>query len=346
MDRIWLKSYPPGVPAEIDPGRLRSLKELVEKTCTEHADRVGYVQMDAELTFRQVDELSRAFAAWLQHAGFAKGDRFAIMLPNTLQYPIALFGALRAGLTVVNTNPLYTPPELQHQLSDSGATGILVLENFAHVVEKVMAQTRVKHVLVTGVGDFLGFPKSLIVNFVVRHVRKQVPAWNIPQAVSFKAAVTQGRKLPLAAVEVGPNDLAFLQYTGGTTGVSKGAMLSHGNVATNVLQAEAWLGTRLKDFDNGVVITAIPLYHIFALQANGMLFARLGWKNVLIINPRDLPALVRDMTKYPPNYISGVNTLFNAMLHTPGFERVDFSHLLTALGGGMAVQAAVAERWK
>ena len=346
MDKIWLKSYPPGVPAEIDPGRLRSLKELVEKTCTEHADRVGYVQMDAELTFRQVDELSRAFAAWLQHAGFAKGDRFAIMLPNTLQYPIALFGALRAGLTVVNTNPLYTPPELQHQLSDSGATGILVLENFAHVVEKVMAQTRVKHVLVTGVGDFLGFPKSLIVNFVVRHVRKQVPAWNIPQAVSFKAAVTQGRKLPLAAVEVGPNDLAFLQYTGGTTGVSKGAMLSHGNVATNVLQAEAWLGTRLKDYDNGVVITAIPLYHIFALQANGMLFARLGWKNVLIINPRDLPALVRDMTKYPPNYISGVNTLFNAMLHTPGFERVDFSHLLTALGGGMAVQAAVAERWK
>jgi long-chain acyl-CoA synthetase len=346
MDRIWLKSYPPGVPAEIDPSQLRSLKELVEKTCTEHADRVGYVQMDAQLTFRQVDELSRAFAAWLQHAGFAKGDRFAIMLPNTLQYPIALFGALRAGLTVVNTNPLYTPPELQHQLSDSGATGIMVLENFAHVVEKVLAQTRVKHVLVTGVGDFLGFPKSLIVNSVVRHVRKQVPAWNIPRAVSFKAAVAQGRKLPLAAVEVGPDDLAFLQYTGGTTGVSKGAMLSHGNVATNVLQAEAWLGTRLKDFDNGVVITAIPLYHIFALQANGMLFARLGWKNVLIINPRDLPALIRDMTKYPPNYISGVNTLFNAMLHTPGFERIDFSHLLTALGGGMAVQAAVAQRWK
>jgi long-chain acyl-CoA synthetase len=346
MDRIWLSSYPPGVPAEIDPSRLRSLKELVEKTFTEHADRVAYVQMDAQLTYREVDELSRAFAAWLQHAGFAKGDRFAIMLPNTLQYPIALFGALRAGLTVVNTNPLYTPPELAHQLSDSEATGILVLENFAHVVEKVVAQTRVKHVLVTAVGDFLGFPKSLIVNFVVRHVRKQVPVWNLPQAVSFKAAVAQGRKLPLATVEVGPDDLAFLQYTGGTTGVSKGAMLSHGNVATNVLQAEAWLGTRLKDFDNGVVITAIPLYHIFALQANGMLFARLGWKNVLIINPRDLPALVRDMTKHPPNYISGVNTLFNGLLHTPGFERIDFSHLLTALGGGMAVQAAVAQRWK
>jgi len=347
MDRIWLKSYPPGVPAEIDPTQLRSLKELIEKTCAEHADRVAYVQMDAGLTYRQVDELSRAFAAWLQHAGFAKGDRFAIMLPNTLQYPIALFGALRAGLVVVNTNPLYTAPELEHQLSDSGATGILVLENFAHVLEKVLPRTSIKHALVTGVGDFLGFPKSLIVNCVVRQLRKQVPAWNIPQAVSFRAAVADGKKLPLAAVEVGPDDLAFLQYTGGTTGVAKGAMLSHGNVATNGLQAEAWLGTRLKDFsDGGVVITAIPLYHIFALQANCMLFARLGWKNVLIINPRDLPALVGDMTKYPPNYITGVNTLFNALLHAPGFERIDFSHLKAALGGGMAVQAAVAERWK
>src|SRR6516165_499664 len=207
MDRIWLKSYPPGVPAEIDPTQLRSLKELVEKTCEVHADRVAFVQMDAELTYRQLGELSRAFAAWLQHAGFAKGDRFAIMLPNTLQYPIALFGALRAGLTVVNTNPLYTAPELEHQLTDSGATGILVLENFAQVVEKVLPHTSLKQVLVTAVGDCLGFPKSHIVNFVVRHVRKQVPAWNIAQAVSFKAAVTQGRKLPLAAVEVGPNDL-------------------------------------------------------------------------------------------------------------------------------------------
>jgi long-chain acyl-CoA synthetase len=346
MEKIWLKNYPPGVPAEIDPSKLRSLKELIETTCAEHADRIAYVQMDATLTFRQVDELSRAFAAWLQHAGFSKGDRFAIMLPNTFQYPIALFGALRAGLIVVNTNPLYTAPELEHQLTDSGATGILVLENFAHIVEKVLPQTSLKKVLVTAVGDLLGFPKSRIVNYVVRRVRKQVPAWHIPQALSFKAVLAQGRKLPLAPVAVGADDLAFLQYTGGTTGVSKGAMLSHGNVATNVLQAEAWLGTRLNDFSNGVVITAIPLYHIFALQANGMLFARLGWKNVLIINPRDLPALIRDMQKYPPNYISGVNTLFNALLHAPGFERIDFSHLLTALGGGMAVQAAVAQRWK
>ena len=347
MDRIWLKSYPPGVPAEIDPSQLRSLKELLEKTYAEHADRIAYVQMDAALTYRQVDELSRAFAAWLQQAGFAKGDRFAIMLPNTLQYPIALFGALRAGLAIVNTNPLYTAPELEHQLSDSGATGILVLENFAHVVEKVLARTSVKRVLVTAVGDFLSFPKSCIANFIVRHVHKRVPAWNIPQAISFKVAVAQGKNLPFAPVEIGPDDLAFLQYTGGTTGVAKGAMLSHGNVATNVLQSEAWLGTRLKEFsDGGVVVTAIPLYHIFALQANCLLFARLGWKNVLIINPRDLPALVRDMTKYPPNYITGVNTLFNALLHAPGFERIDFSHLRAALGGGMAVQATVAQRWK
>jgi len=347
MDRIWLKSYPPGVPAEIDPTQLRSLKELLEKSCAEHAERVAFVQMDTALTYRQLDELSRAFAAWLQQAGFAKGDRFAIMLPNTLQYPIALFGALRAGLIVVNTNPLYTAPELEHQLSDSGASGILVLENFAHVLQTVLARTSVKRVLVTAVGDFLDFPKSAIVNFVVRHVRKQVPAWNIPQALSFKAAVSQGKKLPLAPVEIASDDLAFLQYTGGTTGVAKGAMLSHGNVATNVLQGEAWFGTRLQNSgDSSVVITAIPLYHIFALQANCLAFTRLGWKNVLIINPRDLPALVRDLSKYPPNYITGVNTLFNALLHAPGFERIDFSHLKGAMGGGMAVQAAVAERWK
>ncbi len=347
MDRIWLKSYPPGVPEEIEPGQLRSLKDLVEKTCAEHAERIAYVQMDAQLTYRQVDQLSGAFGAWLQHAGFAKGDRFAIMLPNTLQYPIALFGALRAGLIVVNTNPLYTAPELEHQLADSGATGILVLENFAHVLEKVLPRTSVKHVLVTGVGDFLGFPRSALVNFVVRHVRKQVPAWNIPQAVGFKSAVTEGSGRSLAPVNIGPDDLAFLQYTGGTTGVSKGAMLSHGNVSSNVLQAEAWLGRRLKEFSaGGVVITAIPLYHIFALQANCLFFARLGWKNVLIINPRDLPAFVNELRKHPPNYITGVNTLFNALLHAPGFEHIDFSHLQTALGGGMAVQAAVAQRWK
>jgi long-chain acyl-CoA synthetase len=343
MDRIWLKSYPPHVPAEVDPTQLRSLKDLLERTCREHADRVAFVQMDTELTYRRLDELSRAFAAWLQREGFRKGDRIAIMLPNTLQYVIAMFGALRAGLIVVNTNPLYTAPELEHQLADSGATAIVVFENFAHVLQKVIAHTSVKRVLVTAAGDFLAFPKSLIVNFVVRQVRKQVPPWSIPDALSFKAAVAEGLKLPLAPVEVGPDDLAFLQYTGGTTGVAKGAMLSHGNVSINVLQAEAWLGRR--SHDDGVLITAIPLYHVFALTANCLLFARLGWKNVLIINPRDLAAFIRDMKKYPCNFISGVNTLFNALLHAPGFDQVDFSRLEITLGGGMAVQASVAQRW-
>jgi long-chain acyl-CoA synthetase len=347
MDKFWLKSYPPHVPAEVDPAQLRTLKELVETTCAQHADRVAYVQMDVTLSFRQIEALSRAFAAWLQHQGLKKGDRIAIMLPNCLQYPIALFGALRAGLTVVNVNPLYTVPELQHQLADAGASAIVVLENFAHVVQKAAAGGALgdlRQVLVTAVGDYLGFPKALIVNSVVRHVRKQVPAWQIPGARSFKSAVNEGASLALAPVEVSPDDLAFLQYTGGTTGVSKGAMLSHGNVSTNVLQAEAWLG---RSWDSvGVVLTAIPLYHIFALSCNGLLFARLGWKNVLIINPRDLPTLIATMKKYPCTFISGVNTLFNAMLNAPGFKDIDFSKLEVTLGGGMAVQEVVAKRWK
>ena len=345
MEKIWLKSYPPQVPAEIDPTQLRSLKELLEKACAAHGDLVAYVQMGAQLTYRPLDERSRAFGAWLQHAGFKKGDRLAIMLPNTLQYPIALFGALRAGLTVVNTNPLYTAPELEHQLQDSGATAIVVLENFAHVLQHVIAHTNVKRVLVTGAGDLLPFPKSMIVNFVVRHVRKQVPGWSITEATPFKSALAAGMTLQLAPVEVTTDDLAFLQYTGGTTGVAKGAMLSHGNVSTNVLQAEAWLGKAYRD-EPGVLVTAIPLYHIFALSCNCMLFTRLGWKNILIINPRDQKALCAEMQKYPCNFLSGVNTLFNAMLHAPGFKQIDFSSLKITLGGGMAVQASVAQRWK
>jgi len=344
MERIWLKSYPPGVPAEIDPSKCRTLKELVERTCVEHADRVAFIQMGAQLTYRQLDELSKAFAAWLQHEGFQKGDRIAIMLPNTLQYPVALFGALRAGLTVVNTNPLYTVPELEYQLTDSGATAILILENFVHVLQQVIGRTKVRRVLITSVGDFLRFPKSLVVNYVVRHVRKQVPAWHIPETINFKQAVAAGRKLPLAAVDVASEDLAFLQYTGGTTGVAKGAMLSHGNISTNVLQSAAWIGTAFND--PGVLLTAIPLYHIFALSGNCMMFARLGWTNVLIVNPRDLPAMLGEMKAHPCNYISGVNTLFNALLHAPGFSELDFSGLRVTLGGGMAVQAPVAERWK
>ncbi|MGH8134573.1 MAG: AMP-binding protein [Steroidobacteraceae bacterium] len=345
MNKIWLKSYPPYVPAEIDPAQLRSLKDLLEQACAKYAARVAFIQMGTTLTYTQLERRSRAFAAWLQRAGFRKGDRLAIMLPNTLQYPIAMFGALRAGLIVVNTNPLYTAPELQHQLADSGATAIVVFENFAHVLEKVLPQTSVKRVLVTGAGDYLRFPKSLIVNYVVRRVRKQVPPWHVAGASSFKAAVNAGLRLPFALVEVGPEDLAFLQYTGGTTGVAKGAMLSHGNVGANVLQAQAWLGDRFHGAA-GTLLTAIPLYHIFALSANCLLFARLGWRNLLIINPRDLKALIADMKSYPCNFISGVNTLFNAMLHAPGFKEIDFSKLQITLGGGMAVQAAVAQRWQ
>jgi long-chain acyl-CoA synthetase len=343
-ERIWLKSYPPDVPAHIAPAQLRSLKHLLDEACARYADRVAFVQMGTEMSYRQLDELTRAFAAWLQQAGFRKGDRLAIMLPNTLQYAIALFGALRAGLIVVNTNPLYTAPELQHQLSDSGATAIVVLENFAHVLEPVLAHTQLKRVLMTAVGDFLKFPKSLIVNYVVRHVRKQVPRWSIPGAISFRQAVMAGRTAPLAPVDVGPDDMAFLQYTGGTTGVAKGAMLSHGNVSANVLQAEAWFGEAVREPD--VVITAIPLYHVFALVANCLCFARLGWKDVLVINPRDIPAFVAELRKHPFGAITGVNTLFNALLHAPAFLKLDFSRLKFAFGGGMAVQAAVAQRWK
>jgi long-chain acyl-CoA synthetase len=345
MNRIWLKSYPPGVPADIDPNSLRSLKDLLEGACAAHADRVAYVQMGKSITYRELDELSRAFGAWLQKAGFRKGDRLAIMLPNTLQYPIALFGALRVGVAVVNTNPLYTAPELEHQLADSGAIGILVLENFAHVVAAVIERTKVNRVLVTAAGDFLAFPKSGIVNFVIRHVRKQVRPWRIEGAIDFKAAVAEGRRLQLTPVEIGHDDLAFLQYTGGTTGVAKGAMLTHGNVSANVLQAEAWVGQSFRE-KAGVLITPIPLYHIFALSANCLLFVRLGWKNVLIINPRDFPAVIAEMRKYPFAFMSGVNTLFNALLHTPGFDKIDFSSLQITLGGGMAVQAAVAQRWQ
>jgi long-chain acyl-CoA synthetase len=345
MNRFWLKSYPPGVPAEIDPARLTSLAELLRQACTAYRDRPAYEQMGRVMTYAQLDELTRDFAAWLQGAGLTKGDRIAIMLPNTLQYPIALFGALRAGLIVVNTNPLYTARELQHQLEDSGAKAILVLENFAHVVQEVAGRTHLEKILVTAAGDMLGFPKSWIVNYVVRHRRKQVPAWYLPDAVSFREALRAGRSLPLKSVDVGPEDIAFLQYTGGTTGVAKGAMLTHGNVSANILQAEAWLAGRFSQ-EAGVLITAIPLYHVFALTANCLLFAHLGWKNVLIINARDFPSLVKEMGKQPFVFFTGVNTLFNALLNTPGFASIDFSHLQVTLGGGMAVQESVAQRWR
>jgi len=349
MEKVWLKSYPPGVPAEIDPAAISSVREMAERSFAAFPDRRAFTQMGGTLTYRQLDERSRAFGAWLQRrAGLTRGDRLAIMLPNVLQYPIAMIGALRAGITVVNTNPLYTARELEHQLADSGAAAILVLENFAHVVEEVVPRTKVRTVLVTAVGDLLGAPKSWIVNAVVRHVRKQVPPWHIRGAVQFRTALREGLHLELQNVALGRDDIAFLQYTGGTTGVSKGAMLTHGNICANVLQAEAWLRAFVggTGADSGTIITAIPLYHIFALTANCMVFMRLGWHDVLIVNPRDLRGFVSELGKHRFAVLNGVNTLFNALLNTPGFGSLDFRHLKITLGGGMAVQASVAERWK
>jgi long-chain acyl-CoA synthetase len=346
MEKIWLKSYPPGVPAEIDATAFSSLSAVLERSLTHYADRVAFVQMGRSITYRELDELTRSFAAWLQStAGLQKGDRIAIMMPNVLQYPIALFGALRAGLVVVNTNPLYTARELEHQLKDSGARAIVILENFAHVLQEVLAQTQVHKVLVTAVGDLLNWPKSWIVNFVVRHRRKHVRPWSIPQALNFTEVLAAAKGLSFTPPTLSHSDLAFLQYTGGTTGVSKGAMLTHGNIVSNVVQARAWIGPTFKT-DQGTLITPLPLYHIFALTANCLLFMMLGWRNVLITNPRDFPAFVAELRRYPFEFLSGVNTLFNALLNTPGFDHLNFSRLVVTLGGGMAVQAAVAERWK
>lgn len=347
MSKPWLASYPPGVPAEIDSNRYRSLAHLAEESFAKFASRTAYVQMDKSLSFGELDRQSRAFGAWLQQrAGLKRGDRVAIMMPNVLQYPIALFGVLRAGGTVVNTNPLYTARELRHQLVDSGAEVIVILENFAHVLEEVIGQTSVRKVVITSVGELLGFPKGSIVDFVVRRVRKSVPAWNLPGAQRFSKVLAEGAGLSLQAVDLHHDDLAFLQYTGGTTGVSKGAMLSHGNMVANVMQSSAWTEWALPQDEPGIAITALPLYHIFALTANCIVFLRLGWTNILITNPRDFPGFVKELKKYPFTYIAGVNTLFNALLHTPGFDQVDFSKLRCSLGGGMAVQRAVAEHWK
>jgi long-chain acyl-CoA synthetase len=346
MDKIWLKSYPPGVPAEIDVGEFRSLNAIAAESFRRFADADAYVQMGRTMSFTELDKQSRHFAAWLQkEARLKKGDRLAIMLPNLLQYPVVMLAALRAGLSIVNTNPLYTPPELEHQLQDSGAEAIVILENFAHVLQKVIARTKVRVVIVTAVGDMLRFPKSWIVNYVVRRVRKQVPAWHIAGARRLKEALAAGRHFAFDEVDVRSDDLAFLQYTGGTTGVSKAAMLTHGNLVANVLQARAWVRPVFAD-EPATLLTALPLYHIFALTANCLLFLLLGWRNVLIVNPRDLRALIGEMKKYPFTFFSGVNTLFNALLNAPAFAGVNFSQLKVTLGGGMAVQASVAERWQ
>jgi long-chain acyl-CoA synthetase len=346
VEKHWLKSYPPGVRPEINVDEYPSLKEMIERGLAVHAVRDAYVNMGKALTFGELDVLSAQFGAFLQTScGLKKGDRVAIMMPNCLQYPIAALGALRAGLTVVNTNPLYTTRELEHQLSDSGATTIVILENFAHVLQDVLSHTPVKHIVVTSVGELLGFPKGAIVDFVVRHKRKQVKPFSLPGSKSFKQALKEGSTVRLQPVKLSHEDIAFLQYTGGTTGVAKGAMLTHGNMVANVLQAMEWI-TPAFPRDPQTLITALPLYHIFALTANCLLFVVLGWRNVLITNPRDFPAFVKELKKYKFTFISGVNTLFNALLHTPGFDKVDFSALRCTLGGGMAVQEAVAKRWK
>jgi long-chain acyl-CoA synthetase len=334
------------VPTDIDPDQYTSLNAMFEEACAAYGNLPAYQNFGAVLTYAQLDALSRAFAAWLQKkSGLAPGDRVALMMPNVMQYPVALFGTLRAGMVVVNVNPLYTARELEHQLKDSGAKAIVIVENFAHVLQQVLPHTELKQVLVTRVGDLLGFPRGALVNLVLR-LRKQVPPWSMPGAITLKSALGGGLGLKLAPAEVGPQDIAFLQYTGGTTGVAKAAVLTHRNMVANVLQASAWIRPALKPGPQRVIITALPLYHIFSLTANGLLFARLGAKNVLITNPRDFPRFVAELRKHKFFYISGVNTLFNALLHTPGFESLDFSALKITLGGGMAVQAVVAARWK
>ena len=347
MDRNWLKQYPPGVPADIDPDRYASLRDIFEEACALHRHSPAFTNMGATLSYVQLDELSRAFAAWLQKkSGLMRGDRVALMMPNILQYPVALFGALRAGMVVVNTNPLYTARELEHQLKDSGAKAIVIVENFVHVLQQVLPRTDLKKVLVTRIGDLLGVPRGFIVNFVLKHVRKQITAWNMPGTSTFKNALGSGLGLKLEPVPLVGENIAFLQYTGGTTGVSKAAILTNRNMVANLLQALAWINPSLKTNEARVVITALPLYHIFALTTNCLVFLPLGARNVLITNPRDFKAFVAELKKYKFNFISGVNTLFNALLHAPGFETVDFSALRVTFAGGMALQGVVAARWK
>jgi long-chain acyl-CoA synthetase len=347
LDRNWLMQYPPGVPADVDPDSYASLRDIFEQACAAHGHSPAFTNMGATLSYAQLDTLSGAFAAWLQKkSGLSQGDRVALMMPNILQYPIALFGVLRAGMVVVNTNPLYTPRELEYQLKDSGAKAIVIVENFAHILQQVLPHTDLKKVLITRIGDLLGVPRGFIVNFVLRHVTKQIPPWSMPGASTFKSVLGSGLGLKLEPTPLGGEDIAFLQYTGGTTGVAKAAVLTHRNMVANVLQASAWVNPSLKANEAIVVITALPLYHIFALTSNCLAFLTLGARNVLITNPRDFKAFVAELKKYKFNFISGVNTLYNALLHTPGFETVDFSALRVTFAGGMALQKVVATRWK
>ena len=345
MEKIWLKEYPPGVPAEIDLNEFTSVKDILEKSCQRFADSPAYSNMGVTLRYRDIDRLSRNFAAFLQGLGLGKRDRVAIMMPNVLQYPVALFGVLRAGMVVVNVNPLYTPRELEHQLNDSGAAVIVIVENFAHTLQQVLDKTMVKTVVMTQLGDLFPFPKRTLVNFVVKYLKKRVPAWKIPAAVPFRRALRAGAGQTLTDVPLNRDGLAFLQYTGGTTGVSKGAMLTHGNLVANLQQASAWLSS-VSTPGKEIIVTALPLYHIFSLTVNGLTFMKAGGHNVLITNPRDMPGFVKELGKIRFTAITGVNTLFNGLLGTPGFDRLDFGALKLSMAGGMAVQRAVAENWR
>jgi long-chain acyl-CoA synthetase len=344
MNKPWLKSYPAGVPAEISTDHISSLVGLFDEACRKYASKVAYISMGIELTYADLDAQASEFAGWLQAKGLKKGDRVALMMPNVLQYPVALFGTLRAGCVVVNCNPLYTPRELEHQLKDSGAQAIVILENFAHTLEQVVAKTQVKHVIVTPMGEMLGFLKGMIVNLVVRKVKKLVPAYSLPQAIGFSVALNEGRRHGVKLPALTRDDIAFLQYTGGTTGVSKGAILTHGNISSNVMQAYSWIKPVIREGEE-FIITALPLYHIFALTANCLTFLMIGARNLLIANPRDIPGFVKEWSKYPITVVTAVNTLFNALLNNPEFAKLNFSTLRVTLGGGMAVQAPVAERW-
>ena len=348
MDKPWLAHYPAGVPAEIDVAQYRSLVELLEASFARHRNATAYRFMGRPVTYAQVDEQSQALAAWLQGQGLERGDRVAIMMPNVPQYPVAVAAILRAGLVVVNVNPLYTPRELEHQLKDSGAKAILIVENFAATLQQVLASVPTRKVVLTALGDMLGFPKSVIVNAVVRRIKKMVPPFHIPGAVPFTDAVAQGRGKALRPVDAGPDDIAVLQYTGGTTGVSKGAVLLHRNLVANILQAEAWYQPALRKIPKGeqiVTICALPLYHIFGFNTNMMLGMRMGGCNILIANPRDLPAVFKELQGQKFHSFPAVNTLFGAMAHHPDFNSVDWSHLVISVGGGMAVQSGTAKLW-
>jgi long-chain acyl-CoA synthetase len=347
MDKVWLKSYPPGIPAELPPAPFRSVRELFEQAFDAYPERPAFTNMGTTLSYRELDRLSMKFACYLQQSlGLERGERVAIMLPNILQYPVVMCGIFRAGLVVVNVNPLYTARELKHQLKDSGARCIVILENFAHILEDVIGETNIQDVITTGLGDLLAFPRGALTNFVMRYIKRLVPKYSLAGSTTLKTALDTGEKTGLAHIELGFADIAYLQYTGGTTGVSKGAMLSHRNMVRNVQQTIVWQGDAYEDFGSITAITALPLYHIFSLQGNCLTVMAQGGLNVLITNPRDFKAFVTEIAKFKFNMFAGVNTLFASLLVTPGFSAVDFSALRVCIGGGMAVQKAVAKDWK